>query len=255
VNSIDILSATSGLITAAQVINGPVGAVGAPTYSFTGATTSGMYYSSSTVAIAIGGTAELTVAAAYTQFGGELRVPDGTNGSPGYTFQDDQDSGLYRKGTNNITLAVNAADVVDVTTSGADITGALTVTTDIYRTAWTDYYSSSTITGWSASTGVIYYKRIGKTMIVSFYITGTSNAATAKFTLPVGSTNLMSGQWSGTVKCTDNGSAATAPGMWRLSASSSTVDMVKVWNENPSTGDFTASGTKSMLGTVIYETQ
>ena len=54
-----------------------------------------------------------------------VKVGDGTVGAPSVTFASDLDCGLYRIGANNIGVAVNGAKVLDVSTAGLGITGAL----------------------------------------------------------------------------------------------------------------------------------
>jgi hypothetical protein len=138
----------------------------------------------------------------------------------------------------------------------ASMAGAFKATDFYTSVAWTDYFASSTITGWAASpTGTIYYKRIGKTVVVSFYITGTSNAASAKFTLPVAAHASYPTFYTWSIRAVNNGTAQATPGMARLSPAGSTtlVECVLGWNSNPATGDFTTSGTKQIMGTLIYE--
>lgn len=68
-------------------------------------------------------------AGGITLVDGVYTAPVGAVGTPSYTFAGDTDSGLYRIGANNIGVAVNGAKVLDVSTSGLAITGALTATT------------------------------------------------------------------------------------------------------------------------------
>lgn len=52
-----------------------------------------------------------------------LRAIAGTVGTPGISFIDDTDCGLYRIGANNLGLALNGAKVVDFLTTGLTLTG------------------------------------------------------------------------------------------------------------------------------------
>jgi hypothetical protein len=56
---------------------------------------------------------------------GQVQAQDGAVGTPGYSFEDDKDSGLYRIGANNIGLAVGGAKVVDIGAAGVTVTGTL----------------------------------------------------------------------------------------------------------------------------------
>jgi microcystin-dependent protein len=60
-----------------------------------------------------------------TSMTGPLKAASGTVGAPGITFASDPDSGLYRIGSNNVGLAVNGAKVLDVATTGLDVTGTI----------------------------------------------------------------------------------------------------------------------------------
>lgn len=166
-------------------------------------------------------------------------------------------------GTNtfNITngtasLDVAAGKVVDIDanlTVGAatNLDEAISMSAKATQTAWTDYFASSTIAGWAASpTGKIMYKKIGSMVFVKFYITGTSDAITASFTVPYTVNNdfttyLPSGYNS------DNSIASATPACIRVNANSTTIQLYKdltiarLW---------TALGTKAVYGEFFYET-
>ncbi len=57
---------------------------------------------------------------------GQIQGANGTVSRPTYSFENDKDCGFYRIGANNIGLALNAAKVMDYTTSGVSVTGTLT---------------------------------------------------------------------------------------------------------------------------------
>jgi hypothetical protein len=105
--------------------------------------------------------------------------------------------------TNNLTdgtpvdanaVNVNFTDLINATSDGtknlnimnATIKGNLIVSGDIYTSQITSYGATSTIIGWSSfSNKYIYYKSIGKTVLVWFYLDGTGSGSIATFTLPV----------------------------------------------------------------------
>jgi hypothetical protein len=85
----------------------------------------------------------------------------------------------------------NFSDVVNGLSDGTKdlnlnlVTANNIITTDIYSVALTDYSAVSTITGWSSiTTKQIYYKKIGKTVLIYYHVDGTSNATIKRFTLP-----------------------------------------------------------------------
>jgi hypothetical protein len=59
-------------------------------------------------------------------YAGNGKFNDGAVGTPGITFTQDQDNGLYRIGSNNWALAAGAQKIVDISTSGIDVTGTVT---------------------------------------------------------------------------------------------------------------------------------
>jgi hypothetical protein len=112
--------------------------------------------------------------------------------------------------------------------------------------AWTDYSASSTVVGWAATpTKEILYCKVGKIVFVSFYITGTSNATGASFTLP----DTASGFNGAACRVKDNGSWLETPG-WIDITGAATVSI----SVNCGDGSvvFTSSGAKVVHGTFAY---
>lgn len=126
------------------------------------------------------------------------------------------------------------------------ITAAANGTSGISESAWTDYSATSTIVGWSSyTTKQIYYKDIGKTRFVYFYLDGTSNSTSATFTLPSASHNSI--QTEASIRCADSGTQQANGVLW-LPANSSTVTMYK-----STLGAWTNSGTKTCVGQFTYQ--
>ena len=63
--------------------------------------------------------------------GGSVHGANGAVGNPSFAFLSDQDTGLYRIGANNIGVAANGAKVLDISTTGLGVTGAVTATTTL----------------------------------------------------------------------------------------------------------------------------
>jgi hypothetical protein len=115
---------------------------------------------------------------------------------------------------------------------------------------WADYFSSSTIVGWAAGkTGNIYTKKIGKTIFVSFVITGTSDATTASFTLPYTSEATCGYGGGSLIYAVDAGAAVTTATKADLDKNTSTVNLRK----DMASGGWTNSGTKTVKGIFFYE--
>ena len=118
--------------------------------------------------------------------------------------------------------------------------------------SWTDYSATSTVTGWSAfTTKKIYYTKIGKLVFASFEIIGTSNTTGASFTLPFTSANTTVGFTGSGGQIVDNGGAFdTTASLVFLPANSAVVSIYRTLS---GANTFTASGTKQVKGTIVYE--
>jgi len=123
---------------------------------------------------------------------------------------------------------------------------------DIYSVALTDYSGTSTIVGWSSRTTFIYYKKIGKTVIVYFYIYGTSNAATTSFTLPFTAKTIAGMVTSNTCKGQDGGTSI-AGGVSCAVGSASNVLVFSSTQGAQETGGWTATDGKAIEGQFTYE--
>lgn len=111
---------------------------------------------------------------------------------------------------------------------------------------WTDYSSTSTVTGWSAfTTKHVYYMRVGKLMKVAFNIIGTSDDTVATFTLPY--TSAANPNIRFLIRITDNG-GTPAEAIAYLAGGASTVTCYASMNA----GAFTSSGDKYVQGQFFY---
>jgi len=92
-------------------------------------------------------------------------------------------------GANGIGDMVFAVDAVNDSNDAvlADEKMRISSAGDVYSVPWTDYYSSSTIVGWSSLTAgrrQIMYRTLGDMVWVSFHLEGTSNSGSSTFTVP-----------------------------------------------------------------------
>jgi hypothetical protein len=132
----------------------------------------------------------------------------------------------------------NSASFTSLTLSG-DITG------DVYAVVWTDYISSSTIVGHTGATsGNIRYKKIGKLVFVSYYLSGTSDDTVFTFTVPYTIATPTQYSIGGTI---DNGSAVTV-GLITIAAGGAVITLNHGVN-----GAWTNSGTKTAFGQFFFE--
>lgn len=116
------------------------------------------------------------------------------------------------------------------------------------ETAWTDYSATSTIVGWASFTGkIIYTKKIGKTVFVQYYIAGTSNAATASFTVPYATGSAYSPLgFSQSVE-----GSTVLIGLSIMAASGKVISITKA--AAGTDNNWATSGSKGVYGQFFYE--
>lgn len=119
-----------------------------------------------------------------------LELVDGAVGTPALTFDNDTDTGIYRKGANNMALVAGGAEILDVQAAGVDITGALAVSGAVAGAAV------------SGTTGTFSGAVAGTTGTFSGAVAGT----TGTFSGAVAGTT---GTFSGNVSLTGSNPAST----------------------------------------------
>lgn len=116
--------------------------------------------------------------------------------------------------------------------------------------ATTDISGSSTIVGWASFTvKQLRYRQVGKFIYVFYYLAGTSNDTATSFTVPVSPATTMNEYEGVSGLHIDNGAVGTQP-RWNLVSSGSVVTFFTTF----AGGGWTASGSKDIRGTVVYET-
>lgn len=111
-------------------------------------------------------------------------------------------------------------------------------------------YTPASQTGWTAMpTGTYRYALFGKVVFLVIAITaGTSNATSAKIELPFqAARNVTYTGANGYV--IDNGTALTGASRWAIPANGTTIE----FHKDMALGAWTASGTKTVYCTAIYE--
>jgi hypothetical protein len=188
------------------------------------------------------GTADLT---RYYTVGLKLKWNDGAADKYGYVA-----SSNFGTATN-----INIVPNSDYALSGSAIDGAA-----ISRAAmpygfpgWFNY--SPTLPDWSGTPTAVYrFSMQGKTvtLAVSQQSGGTSNATTASLTLPVACKSLSNLYFGGAnEKAVDNGLRTTGASRW-ITPGASGVNYVDFFT-NMGSGAWTASGSKLICATIVYE--
>lgn len=111
---------TSLNLTTGGLIGVPNGSASAPSYSFSGDTDTGLFWTSGSINFSINnsvcGVIDATGIAAAN--GKVVRTQDGTSSAPGFTFDNDTDTGIYRIGTNQLNIATGGVHLADFKNSG-----------------------------------------------------------------------------------------------------------------------------------------
>lgn len=120
-------------------------------------------------------------------------------------------------------------------------------------TSWAMQSYTTTVTGWSSTTiKTSKWCQIGEIVIIIVNISGTSNSTAASMTLPVASKTGTNVYYEGMLASTvDNGANPTIPGKMFVDPSSNAS--LASFYKDVTGAVWTASGTKAVRGTLIYE--
>ncbi len=116
---------------------------------------------------------------------------------------------------------------------------------------WTNYSSTSTVTGWDTPDVTIWYKQVGKTVFVRYSIFGISDQTYARFTLPVACNSLSYSEAA--FGKDDNVNITTGCKSVINYTSNTTVDLFPDQSYD-NTGLWTNSGVKRVNGQLWYVT-
>jgi hypothetical protein len=126
-----------------------------------------------------------------------LSLASGTVALPSLVLSTDTTSGMYRIGANNIGIAISAAKVLDISSTGLSVTGALSATgratfseyvvlADTYPISWGGVYGAGkpSIAGSTASGGTLSVYPTGPTngAVVTVSATGLTTTGTLSAT-------------------------------------------------------------------------
>lgn len=163
--------------------------------------------------------------------------------------------GSYKYG-----YVVSLTSTVITLTGGSDYTVANSAITDVYFSkavspdGFPDYFNAAgALTGWSGTpTSNQRFKLNGKQCIFWFAITGTSNSTSTTIGIPVTAKNNGGFSWEGTLGLAgDNGGTFTSACRQVIDPGSN-ANLLTCYSNMVANG-WTASGTKAVRGTAIYE--
>jgi len=145
----------------------------------------------------------------------------------------------------NLTASGNLTTANATVSSNLTVSGTLTANSVMLsgNNALSDYFDSSTITGWTAPSGYLYTKRLGNTVFVYYSLTGTSNATTTSCTMPYNATDTEP-----TGMATGIASDAGASYVAALSVVTPGTQTLRFFKNMSDENTWTASGTKAVQG-------
>ena len=123
----DLFSAVNAILGGTQdfigTIKGTDGTAGAPAFSFTDDTDTGLFRSGTdTLDLSTGGTARITINTADVTSTLPIHAPDGSAAAPALSFSDETDNGLYRAGADSIGFSVGGTLRTTYGTTGTTYT-------------------------------------------------------------------------------------------------------------------------------------
>jgi hypothetical protein len=127
------------------------GAVGAPSFSFSGDTDTGMWRAATpSLEFSVSGASRFGIGVASVATSVPFSVPDGTAGAPSYTFNSDTDTGLWHSATaNTINFSTFGVERLEISTTA--ITPALPILAPGGSEAAPSYAFGSDVGMWSTA--------------------------------------------------------------------------------------------------------
>ena len=121
---------------------------------------------------------------------------------------------------------------------------------DAYTYAFADYSSSASVTGWSSFTiKEVYYKVVGKTVFVWFYLNGTSNSTSASFRVPYATKDSANNVAQNLCRIRNNSGTPTV-GFVNIPQNS---NLCTIYRSPDASLAWTASGNKYAIGQFNYQ--
>lgn len=129
---VDNLQISPTSITAAIQIQSINGSASSPTYAFSNDTNSGIFRTSlGVIGFSTEGVSRVTLSSGALTSTVRYAAQDGSAATPAIGFSSDNNTGIYRIGTDNLGIAAGGSNIVDVSTSGMIVTGDIRATDDM----------------------------------------------------------------------------------------------------------------------------
>lgn len=131
----------------AKTMQGPDGSASTPTYSFSGATNTGLYRNGVTVGLTFAGTEKYSISAL------DIEAPDGSVSDPVYNFLSDGGMGMYRGSSSALGFAISSTEVFEMGLSSNKTFANFIPSTNASKSlgdsthAWTSVFTPSLTNG------------------------------------------------------------------------------------------------------------
>lgn len=123
------LSLAANYNTSGNILRVPTGSASDPSITFTGDENTGFYNTSAdNISVTTNGTQRMTISnlSVALKNGEVLRIADGTASAPGLNFDNDQNTGIYSVGADNLGISTGGTLRLDVETTKIDSTLPIT---------------------------------------------------------------------------------------------------------------------------------
>jgi len=163
---------------------------------------------------------------------------------------------LTQSATIKYFVIIGVAATTLTITGGSDYTLTNnTVTSNYYShevnpVGYPDWFAySATVTGFSSTTvALTRFRIIGRTLLLAWTISGTSNATSFSLTLPVTAATVANMFWQSVIYTIDNGTAGTGAEGAIIASAATSMNLA----HNDNNAGWTATGTKAGLGSIEY---
>lgn len=121
VNAVERLRLSTAAVTAFLQVRGVDGTVGAPSFSFSGDSTTGMFRQGAILSFAVSGGSRFDLSTTVASFNAVLQAQNGSAGAPTFSFFTNTNTGMYRAANNVLNLSTAGVDRLAITGSEFNI--------------------------------------------------------------------------------------------------------------------------------------
>lgn len=125
-NGVEVLEVDHTSVDANVLFRSVAGTAGAPAYSFTGDTNTGMFQSTNeAIDFSTAGAVRMQVDGVAIDMYAPVMIQDGSVGAPSLAFRSDPDTGMWLSTTGRINMSAGGAEILEVDATSMDVTGVV----------------------------------------------------------------------------------------------------------------------------------